>query len=137
VSREDVELIRRAFEAFTTEGYARGTARYLAEDEVYVEDPIWPEASTYNGRDAIVARFYSYMEMLGAESNWTVTVEDVVEAADHYVAIVRTATRGSASGMSAEHVWAYAVRVRDGKLSHMRAYYEPAEALGDAQNPLR
>jgi ketosteroid isomerase-like protein len=45
------------------------------------------------------------------------------------VPLVRFRSKGSASGLPHEHLWAYVVEVREGRIAYFRAYYEPAEAL--------
>lgn len=126
---ENVEVVRSFFEAFVTEGLDAAAARYLDRDAEYVEDPVWPGASSYRGRDEIVACFKGYTEALGGEAAWTLTVENVVDGGERQVAFVRLASVGSASGVPHEHLWGYATRVKEGRVIHFRAYYEAAEAL--------
>jgi hypothetical protein len=46
MSRENVELVREAFESFATLGLVGMAERYWAEQVEYVEDPAFPGAST-------------------------------------------------------------------------------------------
>ena len=95
----------------------------------YVEDPRWPGASRYKGREAVLRCWRGYMEALGSQEDLTVTVERILDAGERQVPIVRFRGRGSASGLPHEHLWAYVVEVREGRIAHFRGYYEPAEAL--------
>ena len=129
MSQENVEVVRSFFEAFVTEGLDAAAARYLDRDAQYVEDPVWPGASSYQGRDQIVACFKAYTEALGGESAWTLTVERVVDGGERQAAFVRLASLGSASGVPHEHLWGYATQVSDRRVVYFRAYYEAGEAL--------
>ena len=121
--------MRSLFEAFVTDGLDAAAERYLDHDAEYVEDPIWPGASSYRGRGDIVACFKNYMEALGGEAAWSLTVEQAVDGGERQAALVRMASQGSPSGVPHEHLWGYAAEVRHGRVVHFRAYYEAAEAL--------
>jgi ketosteroid isomerase-like protein len=129
MSEESVEIVRRAFEGADTEGFEEAAKTYWHPEIVYVEDPRWPGASTYKGRDAVLGCFKAYTEeALGREEDLTVTVERVVDAGQRQVPFVRVRSTASTSGVPHEHLWAYVVEVRDGRIGYFRAYYEPEEA---------
>jgi hypothetical protein len=75
MSQENVEVVRRAFEGAGTRGLQETAQAYWHPEVEYVEDPRWPGASTYNGRDAVLRCFQAYMEALGREEDLEVTVE--------------------------------------------------------------
>jgi ketosteroid isomerase-like protein len=131
MSRENVELVRRFFEAI-----ARGeqgetpidTMQRLAhEDVVYVEDPKWPDSDTYRGRAAVAECWTRYDDLMGAAV--TASVTDVRDAGDQIVAIVRISGRTRAGGMPFDHTWGYICRMRDGRMSYFRACFDADEAL--------
>ena len=125
MSQEDVELVRKAFEGSLAE-----VAETIWHPEIeYVEDPRLPGASSYTGRDVVVARWRSYMEVLGDEDDITTTVERVLDGGERQVPLVRFRGHASASGIPYDHVWGYVVEVRDGRIVYVRAYYDPDEAL--------
>ena len=95
----------------------------------YVEDPRWPGASTYVGRDAVLRCFQNYLEALGREEDFANKVERVFDAGERQVAFVRIQSRASTSGVPHEHLWAYVVEVREERIVYFRAYYEPGQAL--------
>jgi ketosteroid isomerase-like protein len=130
MSREQAETVRNLFETFVAEGFDAGAERYLQEDAEYVEAALWPGASTYRGRDDIVACFKGYAEAMGGEGNWGLAVERVADGGERQVALVRLSGHGSASGAPHEHLWGYVASVTDGRVAHLQAYYDPAEALG-------
>jgi ketosteroid isomerase-like protein len=101
---------------------------YWDPDIVYVEDPRWPGAGQYEGRDAVLRCFQSYVEALGAGDEVSVSVERIHDAGRHQVPFVRFQGR-SPSGVPHEHLWAYLVETRDRRIVYLRAYYDPEEAL--------
>jgi ketosteroid isomerase-like protein len=123
VSRGDPAIIRSAFEAGSLREAAQ---KYWHPDIEYVEDPRWPGASRYRGRDSVVSCFEGYMDALGGEV--AVVVEQIRAAGKRQVAFVRFEGQ-SPSGLPHEHLWAYIVELRDGLIAYLRAYYEPDDAL--------
>jgi ketosteroid isomerase-like protein len=130
MSEENAEIVRRAFEGAGT-GSLRETAEtYWHPEVVYVEDPRWPGASTYKGRDAVVRCFQAYMEeALGREEDLAITVERVFDGGQRQVPFVRVRSPASRSGVPHEHLWGYVVEVREKRIAYFRAYYEPEQAL--------
>ena len=86
MSQENVELVRKAFGA---RGLQETAESYWHPQVEYVEDPRWPGASTYVGRDAVLRCFQNYLEALGREEDLAVTVERVFDAGERQVAFVR------------------------------------------------
>ena len=103
-----------------------GLAQTWHEDVVYEEDPLFPGSGTYRGRDAVLARFREYEEQLGPT---TVSTERIVEGTSGAVVIWKNSGVTSSAGMPFEHRWAWLIQGRDGKVAHIRAYFDPDEAL--------
>jgi ketosteroid isomerase-like protein len=121
----------------TTEGaraYAErgveGLAETWHEDVVYEEDPLFPGGGIHRGREAVMARFREYEEQLG---HGDVTVEGVEERGDVRVVVWRHTGVTPVAGLPFEHRWAWVVRLRDGRAAHIRAYFDPEEALRAAE----
>ena len=130
MSEENVEIVRKAFEGAGTGTLKEAAEMYWHPEIVYVEDPRWPGASTYKGRDAVLRCFQAYMEdALGREEDLTVTVERVLDGGERQVPFVRVRSPASTSGVPHEHLWGYVVEVRERRIAYFRAYYEPEEAL--------
>ena len=127
MSQKDVELVRRAWGADGW-GLEEVASTYWHPDVEYVEDPRWPGASRYRGRDAVLACFRAYQDTMGPRADGAVSVERVLDAGDRQVALVRFHGR-STSGVPHEHLWGYEVRAKDGLIVYFRAYYEAREAL--------
>jgi ketosteroid isomerase-like protein len=129
MSRENVEVVGRAFDPAAAADLQERAERYWHPTIEYVEDPRWPGASSYKGRDAVLRCWREYAEALGSEEDFTVTVERVLDAGECQVALIRFCSQGSASGVPHEHLWGYVVGVQDGRIAYLHAYYEPSEAL--------
>ena len=132
MSRENVEAVRRFFEALADAPEAREARSVLwetltAEDVVYIEDPEWPGSDRYQGRDAVRACWEAYEELLGDATVFT--TEDIRAGGDEVVAIVEVAGQARESHVPYAHKWGYIRRVDVGRLSYLRAYFDPAEAL--------
>lgn len=126
MSSESIEVVRGFFEAMS-----RGEPFELGHEElVYVEDPKWPGSDVYRGRDAVAECWAQYVEVLGDEI--TVTLRELRGVGDQVLAIVEVAGRSRETGIPFDHTWGYRCRTRDGRLSYLRAYFDPAEAVAEA-----
>ena len=104
--------------------------RVLAEDIEMVEDPRWPGAGAFNGREEVAARFREYFESL---DEGRIEVERVDRgAADQYVLQLLMRARGVGSWVLLEQRWAWLVRIRGGRLASIRPYLDIDAALADA-----
>ena len=102
--------------------------RWWHDEITYEEDPRWPGAGTFQGKDAVAEVFEGYMEVFEGE----LTLERVVVAGDRVVALIRYALVSAAGDVPTDHVWGYVCGARDGKLIYLRAYWDPEEALSAA-----
>jgi ketosteroid isomerase-like protein len=133
MSEENVEVVRSwldsTADAFNSvdsvEGVTQAAGRYLTEEVVYEEDPVWPDAGTFHGRDATVRRFLEYRDLVHLEN---VAPGDVIDAGDLILAQARIEMLGGDEWPALEYLWTYTVRVENGQIAHLRAWYDPDEA---------
>jgi len=125
MDRADLRVYERGPEAYAARGL-EGLAEAWHEDIVYEEDPLWPGAGIYRGRDAVLARFREYEEQLG---HGEAINDEIVERPGGVVLVFRHSGVTPGSGVPFEHRWAWVVQQRDGKAVHIRAYFDPDEAL--------
>jgi len=131
MSTESVELIRRGYEAFNRGDLDAAVATFDPEIE-WVGPQILPDApSAYRGHDGVRTFWAAWAEVF--EQFW-VEIEEMIDAGDQIVAIVRVHGRGRDSGVDVEtpsfpHVWT----VRDGRpvrMEMMQSRREALEAVG-------
>ena len=100
--------------------------RYTAPGVVYEEDPRWPDAGTFRGRDAVVERMTEYLDLMHIRH---VTVGDVTDCGRLVFAQVRIEMLGEGHrGQAVEFLWTYTVALEGGRVTHYRAWYDPEEA---------
>ena len=105
------------------EGWVEG---HFAEDVEYREDPMWPGASTYRGREQVKACFRAYNEMLRFES-WE--LEQVADGDEGVGVVVRVGISPHGVELPVKHRWGYLCRVSGGRVAWFQAFVEPDEAL--------
>jgi ketosteroid isomerase-like protein len=125
---EDVQLVRKAFNGTGLQSLGEVAEAYWDPDVEYVEDPRWPGAGRYRGREEVLRIFQSYIDALGPDESGSAVLEQIIDAGGRQVAFVRFQGR-SASGVPHDYLWGYVVEVRNRHIVYFRAYYEPAEAL--------
>jgi ketosteroid isomerase-like protein len=133
MSEENVEIVRNwmdvGADALSSgadlDALAQAAGRYLTPSVVYEEDPVWPDAGTFRGRDAVVRRFLEYRDLIHLES---VTRGDIIDAGDLVLAQARVEMLGGDEWQALEFLWTYTVRVENGRIAHLRAWYDPGEA---------
>jgi ketosteroid isomerase-like protein len=127
MSQENVETVRRAYEAFSRDGLD-GLLEHVHPDAEYdITAGIGPYAGMYYGRAAIRNFLADYFE------TWEyvrMKPEDFIEVGDdHVVVLLRIHLRGKGSGVEVEarttNVWT----MRDGKAVRVAVYNDKAEAL--------
>ncbi|NUU32729.1 nuclear transport factor 2 family protein [Arthrobacter sp. C9C5] len=125
-SADNVELVRRGYEAFNS-----GDMATLSE--IFAEDAVWHVAGsgvlsgTKQGRDAILA----YFGELGArtQGNFQAQVQDIVGGDGHTVAIQQTVAENNGKSLDMGSVIAFVVR--DGKIAEGREYFEDTAKSDD------
>ena len=134
MSQENVEVVRAWLNTWVVwfnsprdpDRLARLASEYLAQDVTYEEDPVWPDAGTYQGLDAVVRRFADYVDLVHIEG---VEAGEAIDAGDLVIAKVRIAMLGADAGEAVEFLWTYTLRVENGRIMHFRAWYDPKQAL--------
>jgi len=86
----------------------------------------WPEQQLYEGADGAQAFLDDWTDVW---DDWEFEVEAFADAGDKVVAIVRQRGRAKATGMTVDMSFAKVWTVREGKLTRMEMYADPAQAL--------
>jgi ketosteroid isomerase-like protein len=127
MSQENVELVRRSWEAFNEGGLD-------AIEEFWHPDIEWRAAEgevddigVFSGREAM-RRYYG--DWLDTFDEWQVDVEDVVfDDADRVVAVIRTSARARTSGLRVKGRYVVAYTLRGGQIVRGREYGTAEQAL--------
>ncbi len=126
MSQTNVEIVRSAYEQFAATGqFVADTAtRDFAWDMSNFHG--WPEQQVYEGVEG-AETFLS--EWLTAWDDWELEVEELHDAGEKVVALVRQRGRSKRSGMQVEMSFAQVWTLRDGMQSRMEMYSDPTEGL--------
>jgi ketosteroid isomerase-like protein len=127
VSRENVEIVRRIYEAWNS-GNAEAAIEVLAPEVEWHVQPNFPDPGTWRGRDEVVQRL---TDVAGSWDRLRINVQELIDAGDRVVALVRFHGRSSITGMELEgagvdaQVWT----LRDGLVVDVRMFSGTREAL--------
>jgi ketosteroid isomerase-like protein len=132
MSREIVELVRRAYEEFGRRGPLSDWS-WLFEEFAHEDLELWPSDmyidadEVYRGREGLLRFFH---EPASIWDHWRLEVDEIIDAGeDQVVVLARAVGRARVSGLVLEqpegHVWTF----RDGKAAVGRSFSDQAEAL--------
>ena len=137
MSRQNVEIVRQAFEIFNRYRETDLTrderdkafdafAELATPDFEYVEPPEWPGAGVHRGLDQYRQVLEEFFEAL---SQMTAEIEETFDAGDRVVVFVRWRARGTSSGAESEMKPGQVFTLRDGKIAKQEVYLNRHEAL--------
>ncbi len=126
MSRENVEIIRRNQEDFD--------ATHLPDVDAFTADFVWdmtnfhrwPERQLYEGFEETLSFLGGWTAVWG---EWEVEIDELHDAGEKVVAVMRQQGRAKATGMRLEMSFAMFWTLRAGKQARMEMYSDPAEAL--------
>ncbi len=128
MSRENVEVVRKGFDAF--EQGDMGRFGEVMDPQVVTYAPEgWPEGGPFVGRDESLREFERLQE------DWTdhrIVMEEILDGGDWVVARFRWEVTGRASGVEAVMDQSAAFRVQAGKLAEARFFWKHDHALAAA-----
>lgn len=125
MSRENVEVVRRAWEAFNR-GDLDAFLASLADDAEFEEDPAFPEAGIFRGRKEIRAYITAFQAQM---RDHRFEIEEVRDLGDRVLALLHEKARGASSGIDVDQRPAFLHELRDGRILRARAYLDRYEAL--------
>lgn len=104
--------------------------RFLDPDVEYREDPAWPGAGVFRGREAVLARFRDYWEMIAFQPP---ELRELIEGERGLVAAVcrlRGTGHGSGTPFEQELVWVFSAP--EGLIRTFSAHFDRASGLRTA-----
>jgi ketosteroid isomerase-like protein len=126
VSRENVEIVRNAFDTFGAEGIDAALSFY-SPDIVWYPIDRWLDDSAYRGRDGIRRLSAAFSENF---EDFRFEVHDIRDAQDRVVALVEMIGRIKRSGAEVSQRRGFVVSgFRDGEFREVRTCPSWSEAL--------
>jgi ketosteroid isomerase-like protein len=126
MAEEAIERLRAGLDAFNRTGEIDADL-FDPEVEMIQASSIIDTAGEFQGPDGLVA---ALGELRGAFDDLRFELEDVSEAPDgRFVEVIRVRGRGKGSGLEMDNRIAWLVTLREGKISRLVVYEEPAEAF--------
>jgi uncharacterized protein len=127
MSRDNVEIVRRAFEAWNR-GDPESALELLDPDIEWRLPPNFPDADAWHGRDAVVQGLAA---VAGSWDEFRVEVHELIDAGDRVVALVRFHGRAAITGLDLGgvsvdgQVWT----LREGRAVAVQMYNGTSDAL--------
>ena len=131
MSEENVEIVRRAYEAWNR-GDLEAALEFLDPGVELSLPPDFPEAGTHRGRSEV--RRWVTEEFLPTLEDFRAVPERFLDADDQVVVFVRYSGRGKTTGIEVRgsivdaHLWT----LRNGMVERLRMYQGTEEALAAA-----
>lgn len=128
MSEENVEIVRAGWETWMQGDVTQIEDMSFVDSEIVYEDDSLPDhvGETYRGHEGLRRAWARFTEPWGEFENH---LEWVRGNGDAVVSFHRTQATGRESGVPVEFHYAYLWRFDQGKVTHLRSYAEPAEAL--------
>jgi uncharacterized protein len=126
VSEEDVETVRRSYEALN-EGDVEAALEALDSDAVWRDSPELPGGGEFRGLEAL-GRFLG--DFLAEWRDFHQEIEDVVGAGDRVALVIHLSAVGRSSGIAVDTRYAHVWTMREGRGIRVDAYRTPEAGLG-------
>ena len=124
MSRENVEVVRRMYDAFHS--FDAETALAHFDPDVVFDVSARPDGGTGRGREALSRAIFQWV---AAFDDWREEIEELRVAGDLvYVRAVQRG-RGKGSGLDIDALYAVVYEVKRGTIVRMTLYADPADAL--------
>jgi ketosteroid isomerase-like protein len=128
MSKQNVEVVRRVTDVMDAEGFGAALPIFLDAahpDLEWREDPAWPGSATYRGIEQVREVILDRMATLDFDQQ----TEDLIDADDKVLVLVRWVGRGRASGAQGEISMAMVWTVREQAITRVEFFLDRAQAL--------
>jgi uncharacterized protein len=127
MSQDNVELVRRGFEAFA-QGGLDAMGDFWADDIDYrAAEGALDDHGPMHGKDAVRAYVQDWLDMFDDAKVEPVELIDAGE--DQVIAVVRGSGRAKLSGVETDMTYAVVYTIRDGKVARGREYWTKEQAV--------
>jgi ketosteroid isomerase-like protein len=124
MSQENVELVRRMWEAFLENDLQAALAAY--DPDVEWDGTNLPDGQVGRGVDAIMDHITRWSAMW---ESWNVEVEQVIDAGNEQVVVLIRETGRSTNGLDMDERHAELYRMRGGRIVRREGFSDPNAAL--------
>jgi ketosteroid isomerase-like protein len=128
MSYENVEIVRRSYEAFNESGLA-GASEFWDREIVWHTDPLVPEPGVYIGFDTVQTYLEGFERAFGA---WHIDTRELIDlGGDEVLSVLRVGGRplGQTDAQTQFLDWTWIVSVRDGKIIDVRSFFDKSKAF--------
>jgi ketosteroid isomerase-like protein len=125
MSQENVELVRRVYEAWN-EGGPESVKQFAAEDGEFHDPPDLPDPRVVRGREAAAAYLADQVKVLG---DMKFTIVDVRARGETVVVRMEFTVHGAESGADVPAELAQVVEIADLRVQRVRGFLTWEEAL--------
>ena len=126
MSRENVEIVGQAVEAFNAFGMAEAARRFFAADGVFEEPPEQPTPAVAERRDAAVRLFEQFDELWEEHRS---EAEEIRVVDDERVLLLSIEHFRGRDGLEIAQPSGSVYTFRDGKIVRLQAFWERKNAL--------
>ena len=126
MSQENVEVVRRAYEALARGDIETMFAICDPTIELEVSDAYFDEARKYLGHQGMQELFAAQQEVFDP---FRIEVDELIDAGERVVALVRAGGIARASGIEVFGRFGHLWTIGDGQLIHFKEHKDPADAL--------
>lgn len=128
MSKGNVEVVRRSYQAFNENGLA-GAAEFWDPEIVWHTDPMVPEPGVYTGFDTVRTYLEGFTRAFGT---WQIKTHELIDLdGDEVLSVLTVGGRplGQTEGETQWLDWAWIVSVREGKITQVRSFFDKNRAL--------
>jgi len=124
MSQQNVEIVRRAFEAYTRGDLA--SVLELVDPEVVIEQPLELGGSIQHGHAGLLEAFGMWPEEW---DDYQTSLVRTVDAGEQVVVLAEQRGRSRETGMELDARFSYVMTLREGRVVHFRLFAHEQDAL--------
>ena len=125
MSQENVEIVRRFYEAFTR-GDDEAALDLYAPDARWDDSRFRPEGKVHRGRAGLVELVRTWV---GTWTDYSFTLKEVLDGGDRIVAICEERGTGKGSGLEMSTRYGAVLTITGGKITNVVIHSDSGEAL--------
>ena len=124
MSQENVEVVGRHMAAYLSGDFETALAAY--SPDVECDTSVRPEGQMYRGREGVVEAFRVWR---GTWADWKGEVDEIIDAGDRVLMVLRESGRGKGSGVPVEQRTFFLYDLRDRMIVRVTVLLDKDQAL--------